>query len=70
MKPIYNKVAKQLKEEASENVIAFVDATEQTALAQRFKLKGFPTVKFFKEGKFAWEYSERDETKILEYMRK
>jgi protein disulfide isomerase family A protein 5 len=70
MKTVYNKVAKQLKEEGSENIIAFVDATDQTALAQRFKVKGFPSVKFFKDGKFAWEYSEREEAKVLEYMRK
>jgi protein disulfide isomerase family A protein 5 len=70
MKPVYNSVAKQLKEEGSENILAFVDATEQTSLAQRYKIKGFPTVKFFKDGKLAWEYSERDEKKILEFMRK
>jgi protein disulfide isomerase family A protein 5 len=70
MKPVYNRVAKKLKEENSPNIIAFIDATEQTKLAERFKVKGFPTIKFFKEGKFAWEYGERDENKILEFMRK
>ena len=69
MKPVFNRVAKQLKEENSSNVIAFVDAQENSKLAERFKVKGFPTVKFFKEGKFAWEYNERDEAKILEFMR-
>ena len=70
MKPVFNKVAKQLKEEKAEGVIAFVDCTVQKGLAERFKIKGFPTIKYFQEGEFAWEYSERDEAKILEFMRK
>jgi hypothetical protein len=70
MKPIYNKVAKQLIEEGSENVIAFVDAIENPKVSERFKIRGFPTVKYFMDGKFGWDFSERDETKILEFMRK
>ncbi len=70
MKPIYNKIAKTLKEENAEGKIAFVDTTKEAQLGQRFKIKSFPTVKYFKDGKFAWEYSEREEEKILEFMRK
>lgn len=70
MKPIFNRVAKQLEEENSKNKIVFVDATKETKLGQRFKVKGYPTIKFFKNGKVAWDYNERDEAKILEFMRK
>ena len=70
MKPIFNNVAKKLKEENSVNIIAFVDCTQETKLAERFKVKGFPTIKMFKNGKAAFDYSERDEDKILEFMRK
>jgi hypothetical protein len=70
MKPVFNRVAKQLIEENSENKIAFVDATKETKLGERFKVKGYPTIKMFKDGKVAFDYSERDETKILEFMRK
>jgi protein disulfide-isomerase-like protein len=70
MKPIFNNVAKKLKEENSENIIAFVDATKETKLGQRFKVKGYPTIKFFQDGAFAWDYNERAEDKILEFMRK
>jgi hypothetical protein len=70
MKPIFNRVAKQLMEEDSENKIAFVDATKETQLGERFKVKGYPTIKMFKDGKVAFDYSERDENKILEFMRK
>ena len=70
MKPVFNRVAKTLKEEKSTGIIAFVDATKETKLASRFKVKGFPTVKYFKDGEYAWDYDERAEEKILEFMRK
>ena len=69
MKPVLNRVSKQLKEEKSPNIIAFVDSTKENNLGQRFKVKGFPTVKLFKDGKYAWDYNERSEDKILQYMR-
>lgn len=69
MKPIFNNVAKQLKEENHEGVIAFVDTTVEQELGTRFKIKGFPTIKYFQNGEFAYDYSERDEKKILEFMR-
>lgn len=70
MKPVFNKVAKTLKEENSNGIITFVDATKETKLANRYKIKGFPTVKYFKDGKYAWDFDERAEDKILEFMRK
>lgn len=47
MKPIFNSVAKTLKEENEKGVIAFVDTTKETKLGERFKIKGFPTIKYF-----------------------
>lgn len=69
MKPIFNSVAKQLKEEKSEGIIAFVDTTVEQDLGKRFNIKGFPTIKYFEDGEFAYDYSERDEAKILAFMR-
>jgi len=69
MKPIFNSVAKTLKEENSEGIIAFVDCTVEKELGSRFGIKGFPTIKFFQDGEYAWDYSERDEAKILAFMR-
>lgn len=72
MKPVLNKVAERLtteSKEASNNKIAFVDCTKATALAQRFGVKGYPTVKYFRDGKFAWDYTERDEQKIVDYLK-
>lgn len=69
MKPVYNNVARRLIDEKIDGVIAAVDATKETKLAERFKIKGFPTVKYFKNGKFAWDYSERAEEKIYAFMK-
>ena len=48
MKPVYNNVARRIIDEKIDGVIAAVDATKETKLAERFKIKGFPTVKYFK----------------------
>ena len=69
MKPVFNSVARQLRAEEAEGVIAFVDTTAEQALGERFKIKGFPTVKYFASGEYAFDYSERDEAKILAFMR-
>lgn len=48
MKPVLNKVAKRMKDENIEGMIAAVDATKERKVADKLKVKGFPTVKYFK----------------------
>ncbi|MGH0165352.1 UNVERIFIED_CONTAM: hypothetical protein FKN15_049124 [Acipenser sinensis] len=48
--PEYAKAAGQLKAEGSELRLGKVDATEESDLAQEFKVQGYPTIKFFKNG--------------------
>lgn len=47
LEPEWNKSAKKLKGVVK---VAKVDATENNSLSQKFGVKGYPTIKFFKPG--------------------
>ncbi len=43
MKPAYGEAAAQLDDEGVKGVLAAVEATSESQLAQRFDIKGYPT---------------------------
>lgn len=68
--PEYASAATKLKEEESEIRLAKVDATEQKTVAQTYNVKGYPTLKFFVNGK-AKEYSGgRTSADIVSWLKK
>ncbi|XP_056406664.1 protein disulfide-isomerase [Hyla sarda] len=71
--PEYEKAAKKLKEEGSKIRLAKVDATEESELAQEFGVRGYPTIKFFKNGDKSSpkEYSAgREAADIINWLKK
>ena len=51
MAPEYAKAAGVLAEKESPIKLGKVDATEESKLAEKFDVRGYPTLKFFKNGK-------------------
>ena len=49
--PEYAKAAQNLEADGSEIKLAKVDATEESDLAQEHDVRGYPTIKFFKNQK-------------------
>ncbi|XP_061471899.1 protein disulfide-isomerase isoform X2 [Rhineura floridana] len=70
--PEYVKAAAKLKSENSEIRLAKVDATEESELAQQFGVRGYPTIKFFKNGDKSSpkEYTGREADDIVNWLKK
>ena len=68
MKPEYEKAAKQLNPRVT---LAMLDCTEFGDVCQNEGVKGYPTIKFFKDGKAGKPYGGPRTTEgIVDYIEK
>lgn len=70
MAPAYSKLAKRTKLEENGVPIAKVDATIEGELAERFGVKGFPTLKLFIDGEPVDYSGAREEDAIYSWIQK
>ena len=66
LQPVWEEVATALKGEVK---VAKVDVTENRALGSRFDIKGFPTVKFFRNGEVYPYKGSRSKDAFMNYVR-
>jgi len=68
--PEYAKAAGKLKSENSEVRLGKVDATVQSELGERFKIRGYPTLKFFVDGTPLEYNGGRTSDEIIQWLKK
>jgi protein disulfide-isomerase A1 len=68
--PAYAAAAKQLADSGSEIKLASVDATIEQDLAQKYDVKGYPTLKFFSDGTTLEYTGGRAQDDIISWLKK
>ena len=69
MKPALISAADTLVEKAMSGILAAVDCNANNNLMKRFNVKGFPSIKYFKDGEKVFDaLNLRDEDSILNFL--
>ena len=70
MKPKFVSAAAKMKNLENVGKLAAVDCTKETKIGSRFGVKGYPTVKYFKDGQEAFDAGHaREEEAIINFMK-
>jgi len=68
-KPHFDAAAARMAREGAAGRLAAVDCTKHQQVSKRFGVKGFPTIKYFKDGVEAFDAGDaREEAAILKFM--
>eukprot|EP01112_Ceratiomyxa_fruticulosa_P018903 TRINITY_DN6112_c0_g1_i1.p1 TRINITY_DN6112_c0_g1~~TRINITY_DN6112_c0_g1_i1.p1 ORF type:complete len:423 (-),score=95.28 TRINITY_DN6112_c0_g1_i1:34-1302(-) len=68
MKPAYQEAATEVKK-GKYGVLAAIDCDENKGVSSRYEIKGFPTLKYFKDGKSVDYSGARTKEALVEFMR-
>ncbi|CAF3646792.1 unnamed protein product [Adineta steineri] len=69
IKPELIQASIDLHEQQHDAKIVAIDATKAPILSKQYKITGFPTMKFFRDGKYAFDAHERTADKIVEFLK-
>ena len=68
-KPHFVSAAAKMASQGMSGKLAAVDCTIHQQLSKKFEVKGFPSIKYFKDGELAFEAGDaREEAPILKFM--
>jgi len=71
LEPEFVSTAEQLSDLWPEVLVAKVDSTVEEELTRRFDVRGYPTLKFFRNGKYVMDYElGRTANDLVSFMRK
>lgn len=70
LKPIYSKAADLAFEEGISALLTAVDCGASYDVCKQHKVEGYPTIKYFKDGKFFRDYTkERTADAIIQFLK-